>query len=104
MSKILYFNSVNYEKKYGNITMQSIQNDSELSKAERETNIIINDDEEMVSISSAQEPVITYLLLEDNYFILDIDGLLVKNGKIVGINGFIPKKHFKSSKINEKIL
>lgn len=98
MSKYKRMNINDYEEKYGKITRKSIQNDPNLITMERETSIIITDDEEMALISSSQKPVMKYLILNNKHFKIDEKGLVVKNGKIVSINGIISKRHIRFTK------
>ena len=98
MTKYEYFDKENYIKTYGEITRKSIQNDPDLIPMERETSIIITDTEENTLFSSAQKPIMKYLLLNNKNFKIDDKGLLVKNGKIIGINGSISKNCIRFSK------
>ena len=98
MSKYEYIDRNGYEDKYEKITRKSVQNDPDLTAMERETSIIMTDDEDIAHISSSQKPVMKYLLLSNKNFIIDGKGLAVKNGKIVGVNGEISKNCIRFSK------
>lgn len=98
MLRTEYLDIPEYEQKYGKITRRSIQNDPDLLNSERETSIIMTDHDEMALVSSSQKPVMKYLLLNNKHFILDDNGLTVKDGAIVRINGCISKKNFRFTK------
>ena len=57
----------------------------------------MSDEDNIALISSAQKPVMKYLLFNNKYFNIDDKGLGVKNGKIVSINGSISKNCFRFS-------
>ena len=98
LTKYEYLDRESYIKEYGEITRKCIQNDPDLTPMERELSIVITDTEEMAMVASSQKPVMKYLLLDNENFEIIDKGLVVKNGRIVGINGEISKNCIRFSK------
>ena len=57
-------------------------------KSERETLIVWTDEDEMITISTTQKPVMTKLLKNPNF---QLTNEIKENGKRVGVDGFLPK-------------
>lgn len=87
-----------FEQKYGNIVKSSIRLDPSITSYEQETSIIMNDEEEESLVSSSQKSIMKYFLFDNPSFKLDEDGLVVRDKKIVAINGRINKGCIKFSK------
>jgi len=92
-----------YENKYGKITKDSIKNDPDLDSTERETSIITNDKDGDGLVFTAQKPFMKYLILKNDNFKIDDEGLLVKRGKIVGVNGKISRNCIRFTKNPRKL-
>lgn len=103
MTKCNYLDSESYIKIYGEITRKCIQNDPDLTPMEREMNIVTTDTEEMAMVSCSQKSVMKYLLLDNKNFKIINKGLVVKNGKIVSVNGEISRNCIRFSKNPRKL-
>lgn len=91
-----------FEKKYGKLKKAHLKVDPDVSFYERETSILMNDEEEDALITTTQKVLLKYFLFDNKSFIIDDKGLIVKGGYIVGVNGRMSRNCIKYSKIPRK--
>jgi len=95
--KYSYLTIEEYKKKYGDIKASSFGIDREITPYERETSIILNDDDPTAMVYTAQKSLAKFLVMKNPHF--KVDKLTVQNGKIVAIDGTIDKKCVKITKM-----
>ena len=95
--KYSYLTIEEYKKKYGDIKASSFGVDKEITAYERETSIILNDDDPIAMVYTAQKSLAKFLVMKNPHF--KVDKLTVQNGKIVAVDGTIDKKCVKITKM-----